>query len=284
MLTFWSDADPDLFRDVVHDSLAGLEPKAKVRRVLYEDGVALFPETDEVIVAMGTGPVATLQQAGQIAKNKSITSLRETTVAYKVSPAAGEALPSPPSFGHWMFSFSPNSVFVEADKRSLIAWDARLAHRFYTTRSLEPPLGLYGWVNVEDDAEYWGFDAVIQYVEMKYEELGRPVSVALDLETMGLVPWYEDKEIVTVQLSVEPEYSDVAYMLDPLWKEQPAKLYRLLTQLRWIMTSPKVALIGANLKFDILWTWVAMSCLWRGGSRRTSWTKDGWRWSRRNHS
>lgn len=259
MLTFWTDTDPTTFRDVVADSLAGLEPAVSFRRLAYEEGVPVFPEAGEVVVAMGQGPLDEIRKIGAVAKNKSLSSLRETTVPYKVQGVnhlAENAGQGEVKAAHWMFSFSPNSIYVEADKRSQVAWDARLAHRFYTTGSLEPQLGTYGWVDVDDDAEYWGFAAVIAYVEMKYAETSRAVSVALDLETMGLVPWYEDKDIVTVQVSVEPGYADLAYMLDPIWKEQPAKLKRLLEQLRWLLTSPKVALCGANLKYDIIWMWV----------------------------
>jgi DNA polymerase I-like protein with 3'-5' exonuclease and polymerase domains len=250
-LTFWTDTDPDTFRDVVVDGLAGLAPKVPVRRVSYEEGAIVFPDPGEVVVAMGSNVLKDLQKIGAVAKNRSLNSMRETAIPYKVmgqDPASETPKPSLLGVGHWMFSFSPNSIYVEADKRSIVTWDARLAHRFSTTGSLEPEIGTYAWTDT--------FEYVIQYVEEKFEETGRAVSVALDLETMGLVPWYDDKEIVSISLTVAPGVADAVYMLDPVFKAQPAKLQKLLTQLRWVVTSPKVALCGANLKYDIQWLWV----------------------------
>ena len=254
MLTFWTDTDPSTFRDVVHDSLAGLEPRVTVQRVEYEEGVPVFPEVDGVVVAMGAGPVKDLQKIGAVPKNKSMTSLRETTVPYKVQQDVQGQL-SLAGLGHWMFSFSPNSVYVEADKRSLIAWDARLAHRFYTQRTLEPTVGHYTWVGLDLEDEWFGFSAVIAYVNMKYEETGRAVSVSLDLETMGLIPWYEDKEIVSISFTVAPGVADMAYLLGDEMKN-PKVRQKLINQIRWLCTSEKVALNGANLKYDIQWMWV----------------------------
>lgn len=247
MLTFWTDADSSTFRDVVHDSLAGLEPKVTVRRYGYTEGECLFPEEGEVVVAMGTGPLEELRKAGQVPKNKGIGSLRETVAAYKVSNPDEDAAQASPSYGHWMFSFSPNSVFVEPENRSLVRWDARLAHRFVTTGTLEPPLGHYEWTDT--------FKYIQQFVEERYAETGVPVSVALDLETMGLVPWFEDKDIVTCQMSVHPGTADIVDLRDDIWKD-PKEKARLIGEIRWILTSEKVALTGANLKYDIIWMWV----------------------------
>ena len=246
-LTFWTDTDPTTFRDVVHDALAGLTPRVPIERAVYEEGVPIFPKEKGVVVAMGAGPIKELQSIGAVPKNKSVTSLRETTATYKLAPAV-QGQQTDATYGHWMFSFSPNSVFAEADKRSQIAWDARLAHRFYTQRTLEPEVGNYTWV---DTLEY-----VIEYVKLKYEETGRAVSVSLDLETMGLVPWYDDKEIISISFTVAPGVADMVYLLDPIWKQEPTKLARLLNQIRWLCTSEKVALNGANLKYDIQWMWV----------------------------
>jgi DNA polymerase I-like protein with 3'-5' exonuclease and polymerase domains len=247
LLTFWTDADTSTFQDVVKDSLAGLEPKVQIRKYAFKEGEVLFPEQGEVVVAMGAPAVAELQKAGQVPKNRALTSLRETVVAYKLSNTQAHLQESPPSYGHWMFSYSPNSVFVEADKRSQVAWDARLAHRFYTTGSLEPVLGTYAWT----DTLKW----VIEYVKEKYAETQKVVSVALDLETMGLVPWFDDKKIVSIQCCVHPGYADAVYLLDDCWQDKK-KWAILMEEVRWLLTSPMVALTGANLKFDILWMWV----------------------------
>ena len=247
MLTFWTDADTSTFREAVLDSLAGLQPKVQIRKVMYKENECLFPEQGEVIVACGAGAVEELKKAGQIPKNKALGSLRETTVAYKLSNTQPSSQPGPPSYGHWMFSYSPNSIFVEAQNRSLVRWDARLAHRFYTTGSLDPELGHYEWTDT--------FKWIRRFVEQKYEETGRAVSVALDLETMGLVPWFEDKKIVTIQMSVHPGTADICNLFDLKW-EDPQEWGRLMAEIRWVLTSPKVALTGANLKFDILWMWV----------------------------
>ena len=193
-------------------------------------GELYMPNDGGLVMALGAGPVQTLKDSGAIPKNRTVESLRGSL--YPVGTA------------NYMVSYSPNIIAVDASKPSVLAWDAQLALRYLHTGKLEPELGSYEWVT--------SFKYTRAYIEQKYEETGKPVDVSLDLETMGLWPWYPDKKIVTVQISPEVGCTDMTYMMDPIWKNK-AELNRLIQEITWILTSPKVSLKGANLKFDLVW-------------------------------
>jgi DNA polymerase I-like protein with 3'-5' exonuclease and polymerase domains len=140
-----------------------------------------------------------------------------------------------------MVSYCPNMTFVEADKQPLIEWDVRLAHRYLTTGSLAPQVGKYGYLS--------DFSGVIKYVEEEYAKTGKPVRIAVDTETMGLIPWLPGKEIVTVQITPKKGYAFVVKTLGMTGHPLEA----LKQQLKWLLNSDKVVTVGANLKYDLLW-------------------------------
>ena len=145
-------------------------------------GAPVIAASDEVVLVCGTKALDVLRHAGAAPKNRSLNSLREQ--AFR------------PWDGGWYFvTFDPAIVDNELDKQQLIDWDLRLAVRFLTTNSLEPPIGEYRWVP--------GFSELIGAINCRWEQTGKPVEVSLDTETMGLYPWYKDKGIVSIGFTLE---------------------------------------------------------------------------------
>ena len=233
MLTCWTGTAIDLRQRVIQSVINRIVPKPKVQ---YWDITEYLyvPEAGETVLVMGNKALDLLKAEGLVQKNRTINWMR------------GKIVDAPPSekgkaAGKYLATFDPFMVTVDAAKSEQIAWDIMLAARLDRTGSLDPELGDYGYTDTLKD--------VIQYVEERYEETGKPVEVSTDLETMGLFPWYPDKDIVSVSMTVAEGYSDVVYVPDL----QGHTLGRVITEIQWLLNSSKVKLIGANLKFDLLW-------------------------------
>ena len=120
-----------------------------------------------------------------------------------------------------------------------ISWGFELAHRIHTTASTLPDTSKMG-------LEYrTGLKQVIRDLRSYHDKSGKPIAISLDLETDGLDAWDYTCNIVSVQLSINP---DSAYVIThhhfnlKFWDE-----------LRMILRSPKVRVVGANLQFDMIW-------------------------------
>ena len=147
--------------------------------------------------------------------------------------------------GGWYFvTFDPAIVDNEPDKQQLIDWDLRLAVRFLTTKSLEPQVGEYRWVP--------GFSEITHEINCRWEETGKPVEVSLDTETMGLYPWYKDKQIFSIGFTLEAGRAD-CLCLGPYPDPVPAIEPELFAQIEWLLTTPRIRLRGSNLKYDLVW-------------------------------
>lgn len=181
---------------------------------------------------MGATLLKTMQQRGHVQKNLTVNSARGTIYQG--------------SFGKFMVTYDPGMRHIEADAQQQILWDIRLAQRFVRHGHLNPVLGKYRWT--ED------FSELIEKIEDQFDKTGVPVDVAVDTETMDLWPWYakDGKEIVTIQASAEEGSADVVYTRG---MQSTAKRHFLM-QVKWLLTTPKVKIKGANWKYDALWIWV----------------------------
>src|SRR5271166_1679412 len=99
------------------------------------------------------------------------------------------------------------------------------------------------------------FDPAIISSEAEYAKTGVPVKVSMDTETMGLYPWYDGKDFVSISFTHRPGRSEMLYFgpqsgAVALDNNSPMSLEE---QIRWLLTSPKVRLRGANLKYDLIW-------------------------------
>ncbi|QIG76975.1 DNA polymerase I protein [Rhizobium phage RHph_Y1_11] len=160
--------------------------------------------------------------------------------------------------GHIFVTFDPQSCSSEPANKALIQWDVQLISRFIQTGSLKPKLGNYKWVP--------NFNDLINRVVQQFNETGLPVDVTCDTETMGLVPYHDDKDIVTIGFTDRPGYGECIYLgdkYDPCEIIQPNAMsmpmangpsfQTVLEQLEWICTTPMIKMRGSNLKYDNVW-------------------------------
>jgi len=235
VLTFVTSSDRETFDRVVEGLLDEAGLLRHYRLVFSDEWEVADPGSGAVLLPMGNAGLAPMQEAKWFPKNRKINSL-------KGKPARrgeGWVVPVP----------DPYTAFLDSSVPGEIAWGVRLAQRLVQTGSPEPETGTYGYV---DD-----FSAVLQYVDWRHERnlaeglTGRAalVEYAVDTETMGLDPLAPGKEIVSVQISVEPGVADVFYALG----RTKAEVERVKQQLKELFSSPKAKMTGANWKYDAFW-------------------------------
>lgn len=190
-------------------------------------------EEGEVVLMCGGFGVELMQDEGLAPKNRTITSLREKPVKH-------------PNGGYVMVTYDPGITQKEVDKVVLCQWDARLASRLLKTGSLNPKVGEYTYTP--------HFNATLSHVKAAYEANGgTPIPISLDLETIGLDPFRKPSEdhpgarILSVSFTYKPGQAEV--YLVPKTGADP----NVIEQLQLIAQSPKVKIVGAGLKYDMLW-------------------------------
>lgn len=213
-----------IYYDINDGKLASLPPAS----VYLELG------PDDVLLAMGTLALKQFQQDGVLAKNRAIKSLRDNVW--------------PLDEGHLVVSYQPTQ---DPQYIPLVQWDLELAIRQVKTGDIKPELGEYKWV--ED------FNEFVQQVRALYDETDSKVAVSLDLETIGLDPFYEgppfevedqppSARILSVSLSCVEGESHVYRV-----PKNGSISDGMRDQLQVICSSPKIKMVGANLKFDAKW-------------------------------
>lgn len=233
MLTFWVAADSSLIKKTFGASLRAMRPDIPEHQFLeWKPGTAPpEPHAGEVVVICGTKPLEELRRVGLVPKNRTLNSLRESAIKC--------------NGGHYLVTFDPGVIHSEPQQKQVLDWDVRLARRLLTTGTMMPQIGKYRWVN--------SFAELIEKIKKKHEKTGRAVPLCMDTETMGLHPWYPDKDIVSISFTAEPGQADVLY-LGP--QEAPiaiAPSEPLFEQIEWLLTSPIIKLEMANGKFDAVW-------------------------------
>ena len=232
LLTVWTSADAQLLRRTIGETLTSMRPAIPEHRFVDCDGETLVEAgPGEVVLVCGTRPLQVLMRHGLAPKNRTVTSLRE------------KRLRPDPEHGWYLVTFDPGIVDKEPAKRQILDWDVRLATRLLRTGSMEPKLGSYRWVG--------DFGELIAAINVTFEETGRPVDVACDIETMGLHPWYPDRDIVSIGFTCRSGRADVLYtgpQPDPV-PVSPG----IRDHVAWLLNSQKIKLRGANLKYDLIW-------------------------------
>ncbi len=183
-LVFWTAAGADVIRKTIGQTLKGMRPDTPEHRFEGINGDVVVPAAGEIVMVCGNKPLDLLKAAALLPKNRTLNSMREKPFKPKADG------------GVYMVTFDPQVVNSEPEKRAIIDWDVRLAHRLLTTGSLQPKLGEYAWVN--------SFAHLIKRIEARYAQTGTPVDVSCDTETMGLHPWYPDKDIIAVGFTARP--------------------------------------------------------------------------------
>jgi hypothetical protein len=164
------------------------KPEHRAQTFLPDDPLPK-PEAGDVMLLCGAHVLAALQKAGLAPKNKGLEAMRETAI--------------PHNGGHYLVTYAPDAVHVRPELAEVMGWDIRLAHRLMKSGSLKPQVGKYVWVS--------SYLQLISEIEAEYAKTGRPVKVSMDTETMGLYPWYKDKDIVSISFTHRPGVSQLLY-------------------------------------------------------------------------
>lgn len=184
-------------------------------------------------MALGGDALKLLADAKVIPKNRSINSLRNR--------------PFPmPGGGHVLISYSTSILDVDYGKFVDLQTDVVAACRFVKTGDFMPKVGAYRYVN--------DFSEAIEWI-MRQKQ---PVVVALDTETLGLDPYALEGYIESIQITYKKGAADVIRFRNKLNCERVNDtigdgLKGLWHQIQWLLTSDKVRLRGANLKYDLNW-------------------------------
>lgn len=234
-LVCWTAASRSVLDSVVRPIL--LHPDWEKFPVRFEPVLTSLPEASpgEVVLALGAKALEVIQRHGVLARNRSLTSSRETLL---------RLTPDVPL----LVGDDPDRIAVDETARSRLEWDFYLARRVARTGKIDAELGKYRWVS-----DFW---FLVSKIEKQYEETGEPVEVACDLETMGLDPYAPQKSIVTIGFTTTPGEAHLLY-IGPL--RAPIEITdanHTAKSVVWLLTSPKVRLRFANGKFDVLWLWV----------------------------
>jgi len=221
-------------------------------RIVHSEEAPQCNPKEDVLVGMGTKIYKQFQAAGLCPKNRALSSMRSKRFA---TPSGTPAL----------LTFDPAIVLREADKENEILWDVNLATRLMRTGTLRPQTGAYRWGRLSE---------VRKAAEIML--LDKPqIVLATDLETHGLYPWYEDRDIVTSQWTLAAGYSLVVDHrkfdgLSDLQGGGQSPCTSILPRgfenwddyedLKWLLSEPRIKVWGANLKFDSVW--IAMKWNW----------------------
>jgi DNA polymerase I-like protein with 3'-5' exonuclease and polymerase domains len=184
---------------------------------------AFPPIPDGALLLMGTPFLKAMQDMKLVKRNASLTSCRETVFDLDGTKA--------------LLTFDPTLVLRERERLTDVLWDMNLCARLARTGSTRPEIGTYRWV--EDFS-----DLVKRFRGLE----GKLPRIALDLETTGLDAFARDARILTVALSAAAGEAYV-YRVPP--NGQPSTT--VLKQLRALLCGPRARVVGANLKFDLVW-------------------------------
>jgi len=93
------------------------------------------------------------------------------------------------------------------------------------------------------------FDDILDFVVTEYQRVQGAVEVACDIETTCLSSWDEGAAIISISFTVRAGGAHVLMLPKPYFCPEG----ELWSQIRTILTSPKVKIRGANFKFDAVW-------------------------------
>ncbi|UOX39994.1 DNA polymerase [Vibrio phage V-YDF132] len=204
--------------DVVHRILRCSDPRPRL-------------EYGDVMFAMGNGALKSLQFWGVLPKNKTVGSLRQKPIKLEN--------------GYLCMSYDAAIGNIDYGLEVQLSMDIMQACRLHMTGTVRPVIGDYQWKS--------DFTDVVDAVNRIYDETGKPVKLATDLETVGLDPIDPDRFIVSISFTYQEGQADLVRFAG--LHDQPQKGSLLHDQLVFLLTSEKVSLGGANLKYDLGWIW-----------------------------
>lgn len=232
-MKLWTGAKPKVVTEVLGPTLKSFDVKHKFLPVTEQ--LPNFTPGDTYL-CFGSTALGILHKAGLAPKNRKIGSLRNGEILTN----NGET--------PIMVTYDPSMVFRDYARKPEIIWDLNLAIRRELTGTLEPTIGKYRYVKDFSDA--------IKKISNTHTKTGKRVPVSIDLETVGLFPYYKDKYIVSISVTYKKGESDVIYFKSAT--AQPKKDSKLWGQIHFLLNSNQIAVRGANFKFDLTW----MSVKW----------------------
>ena len=247
MIVFWAKASAAKTLAAVNQATRNY-PDLPIRVVSSMEGIP-NPPGMTVLVSMGTEPLAVLAEAKVVPKNRTMTSLRT------------QALNLPNTSAKVLVTYSPGIGEVDYGHFVDLQCDAGAAVRLALTGSMAPKYGQYQYVD-----SFAGVRAQIEHkfnTDIGYDgKVGHPVNTSLDLETIGLDPYalptvdHPGARIVCMQVTFLAGHSDAVYFDSREHEVSWLRNLEYLSDLAWLLSSPKVKLRGANLKFDLHWLFV----------------------------
>ena len=232
MLIFFGDMTDAQFNRVFSYAMrrAGLDlTKTKYQRVLLKDYDSFETQprnSDDVVICCS--PVAT-----QLYVDRNI--LKKNQFREHPKPANG---------GWVLGTLSPGYVLFNPERILDVIWDIKLAKRLQDTGEVLPKMGSYKYVK--------SIRPVIDEAIKRFDRRGSRTPIAIDLETMGLNPFDEEKKIVTLQLAIDEGRAYCVYTLDSYFDDNTNQ-GNFLQEVDDLLNNPKITIRGANLKFDLLW-------------------------------
>jgi DNA polymerase I-like protein with 3'-5' exonuclease and polymerase domains len=190
---------------------------------------------------MGANARQLISDAGVIKpRNRTIGSLRTQPIAL---PCGAQCL----------LTYAAQIIDVDHALAVDTMMDVRTAIRLVHTGTVIPPMGQYRWVEDFTDA--------IDFIKAEFARTGKPVRTTLDLETRGVDPYNPLGYIVSAQVTVKAGTADAVKFAN---RKACRRIgWGLRADFNFILTDPRVALYGANLKFDLNWIaklWLITEC------------------------
>ena len=243
-LYIWTNSDAMTIRTVMGPIISRQSVSHQI--IPFPDNINdVFPVPTcgpgDVLLACGTRALTALAELGVFEKkHKTVGSNRGRAHRW--------------GHGHVFMTYDPSMVNVDYARFPDIQWDTQLAIRQHDFQDVKPQTGEYLWVE--------SLDQVIAEVDRRYALTGKKVYMACDTETMGLNEYDDKARIISISFTLDAGKSYMLYFeegetLIPIgsgfaW-EEPSYWQSLWEQVHWLLTTDKIALEGANWKYDSRW-------------------------------
>lgn len=191
-----------------------------------QDIAFMFPKIKSPCLCAGVAVLNKFAHAGYIGKNLVLGSVRGKPHYWADSKVV----------------FTHDPYVASQDHQASIdsECDIKLAERIELTGSAEPKLGKYVYV---DD-----FTTLCKYVKAQ-GTVDNPVFLTCDLETTGLIYSNPSTWIVSISFTWDVGKAHVKFF----GYAQLGPISELHAQIKWLLTTNRVKLGGANFKYDIHW-------------------------------
>jgi DNA polymerase I-like protein with 3'-5' exonuclease and polymerase domains len=252
----WTGAESQSIRKVFQPVLSRQQVRHQIIPFPPKEQDLIIPQVGDgdVLLCCGNRGLEAFAKAGIFPdkKKRTIGSLREK--------------PWKRAHGNVLFTYDPGMCNIDWARVPEMQWDMTLAIRLHETGTTALADGWqknYQWLD--------SLHELIEEVDRRFEETGKPVYMACDIETMGLDEYRPGVRILSISFTIKDGQSLMLYFeegekpTEPLpWKDPADYDYweGLWEQINWLLTTDKIRTEGANFKYDSRWIthhW-AISC------------------------